>query len=55
LTGRLALAGHFTYSYFVNPMLFATSLKHCLQSIKLYLRMRPLYEPHRLHHLVPLP
>src|ERR671924_1110947 len=45
----------FTYSYFVNPMLGATSLKHCLQSIKLYLRISPLYEPHLLHHLPPLP
>src|SRR5574341_2407119 len=24
-----------TYSYFTNPRLFATSLKHCLQSIRL--------------------
>src|SRR5919112_3879954 len=39
----------------MNPMLFATSLKHCLQSIKLYVRINPLYEPHLLHHLPPLP
>src|SRR5919112_2134926 len=45
----------FTYSYFAKPMLFATSLKHCLQSIKLYVRISPLYEPHLLHHLPPLP
>src|SRR5918996_5941211 len=44
-----------TYSYFAKPMLFATSLKHCLQSIKLYVRISPLYEPHLLHHLPPLP
>src|SRR4051812_46656563 len=36
-------------------MLLATSLKHCLQSIKSYVRISPLYEPHLLHHLTPLP
>src|SRR5918999_2032592 len=51
----LAFFLFFTYSYFINPILLATSLKHCLQSIKLYERISPLYEPHLLHHLPPLP
>ncbi len=54
-TFNAGIFSFFTYSYLVNPMLLATSLKHCLQSIKLYVRISPLYEPHRLHHLPPFP
>src|SRR3989344_3177551 len=46
---------HHHHLYFLNPMEGATSLKHRLQYMRLYLRIMPLMLPHFVHFLEPFP